>query len=125
MRVAYHAVVTAQLASDGPQTVHADTIGAAWLAVAGRILALGVRDPQGTARSAHYRPPQGWRTAGKGKPGQRHGRSRRPRPHRRMFLVSQEQRGWVVRRNETTRPLAAALSSQGSTGHCFHAVRPL
>jgi hypothetical protein len=30
--------VTIRLASDGPQTVRADTIGAAWLAVAGRIL---------------------------------------------------------------------------------------
>jgi hypothetical protein len=38
----YHAVVTIRLASDGPQTVHAETIGAAWLAVAGRILAEGV-----------------------------------------------------------------------------------
>jgi hypothetical protein len=36
---AYHAVVTIRLAGDGPQTLHADTIGAAWLAVAGRILA--------------------------------------------------------------------------------------
>jgi len=34
--------VTIRLASDGPQTVRADTIGAAWLAVAGRILAEGV-----------------------------------------------------------------------------------
>jgi len=34
--------VTIRLASDGPQTLHADTIGAAWLAVAGRILAKGV-----------------------------------------------------------------------------------
>jgi len=34
--------VTTALAGDGPQTVHADTIGAAWLAVAGRILAAGV-----------------------------------------------------------------------------------
>jgi hypothetical protein len=39
---AYHAVVTIRLASDGPQTLHADTIGAAWLAVAGRILAEGI-----------------------------------------------------------------------------------
>ena len=39
---AYHAVVTIQLASDDPQTLHADTIGAAWLAVAGRILAEGI-----------------------------------------------------------------------------------
>ena len=34
--------MTIRLASDGPQTLHADTIGAAWLAVAGRILAKGV-----------------------------------------------------------------------------------
>jgi thymidylate synthase len=34
--------VTIRLASDGPQTLHADTIGAAWLAVAGRILADGI-----------------------------------------------------------------------------------
>ena len=33
--------MTIRLASDGPQTVWADTIGAAWLAVAGRILAEG------------------------------------------------------------------------------------
>jgi len=41
-KVPYHAVVTIRLASDGPQVLHADTIGAAWLAVAGRILAQGV-----------------------------------------------------------------------------------
>ena len=34
--------MTIRLASDGPQTLHADTIGAAWLAVAGRILAEGI-----------------------------------------------------------------------------------
>ena len=34
--------MTIRLASDGPQTVRADTIGAAWLTVAGRILAEGV-----------------------------------------------------------------------------------
>ena len=34
--------MTVRLASDGPQTVRADTIGTAWLAVAGRILAEGV-----------------------------------------------------------------------------------
>ncbi len=34
--------MTTPPASDGPQTLHADTIGAAWLAVAGRILADGV-----------------------------------------------------------------------------------
>ena len=42
LRFPYHAVVTIRLASDGPQTLHADTIGAAWLAVAGRILAEGI-----------------------------------------------------------------------------------
>jgi len=41
-KVPYHAVVTIRLASDGPQVLHADTIGAAWLAVAGRILTQGV-----------------------------------------------------------------------------------
>ena len=35
-------MVTIRLASDGPQTLHADTIGAAWLAAAGRILADGI-----------------------------------------------------------------------------------
>ena len=34
--------MTIRLASDGPRTLHADTIGAAWLAVAGRILAEGI-----------------------------------------------------------------------------------
>ena len=34
--------MTTRLASDGPQTVRADTIGTAWLTVAGRILAEGV-----------------------------------------------------------------------------------
>jgi len=34
--------VTIELASDGPQALHADTIGAAWLAVARRILADGI-----------------------------------------------------------------------------------
>ena len=38
----YHAVVTIRLAADGPQVIQADTLGAAWLAVAGRILAEGV-----------------------------------------------------------------------------------
>jgi indole-3-acetate monooxygenase len=38
----YHAVVTIRLASNGPQALHADTIGAAWLAVARRILAEGI-----------------------------------------------------------------------------------
>jgi len=35
-------VVTIRLAADGPQVIQADTLGAAWLAVAGRILAGGV-----------------------------------------------------------------------------------
>jgi thymidylate synthase len=35
-------VVTIRLAGDGPQVVGADTLGAAWLAVAGRILDAGV-----------------------------------------------------------------------------------
>ena len=38
-------MVTVRLASDGPQTLHSDTIGAAWLAVAGRILAEGIASP--------------------------------------------------------------------------------
>jgi thymidylate synthase len=42
IRQAYDAVVTVRLAGDDPQTLHAATIGAAWLAVAGRILANGV-----------------------------------------------------------------------------------
>lgn len=35
-------MVTIRLAADGPQLIQADTLGAAWLAVAGRILAQGV-----------------------------------------------------------------------------------
>ena len=35
-------MVTIRLAGDGPLTVRADTMGAAWLAVAGRILAEGI-----------------------------------------------------------------------------------
>ena len=35
-------MVTIRLAADGPQLIQADTLGAAWLAVAGRILAEGV-----------------------------------------------------------------------------------
>ena len=35
-------MVTIRLAGDAPRTLHADTIGAAWLAVAGRILAEGI-----------------------------------------------------------------------------------
>jgi hypothetical protein len=38
---AYHAVVTARLARDDPRTLHALTIGEAWLAMAERILAAG------------------------------------------------------------------------------------
>ena len=36
-----------RLASDDPQTLHADTIGAAWLAVARRILAEGIASYDG------------------------------------------------------------------------------
>ena len=35
-------MVTIRPAADGPQVIQADTLGAAWLAVAGRILAKGV-----------------------------------------------------------------------------------
>jgi NO-binding membrane sensor protein with MHYT domain len=45
--------------------------------------------------------------------------------HIRTWWWSQEHIGCVVRKNATTRSLAWALSSQGSTGHCFHAVSPL
>jgi len=45
--------------------------------------------------------------------------------HIRTWWWSQEHIGCVVRKNATTRSLAWALSSQGSTGHCLHAVRPL
>lgn len=31
-------MVTIRLAADGPQVIQADTLGAAWLAVAGRLL---------------------------------------------------------------------------------------
>ena len=34
--------MTSELARDDPQILHADTIGAAWLAVAGRIVAEGI-----------------------------------------------------------------------------------
>ena len=47
------------------------------------------------------------------------------RPHRRTLDRSQEERGRVVRKNETTRSLASAPSSQGPAGHCCHAVSPL
>jgi thymidylate synthase len=39
---AYDAVVTVRLAEDDPRVLHAATIGVAWLAVAGRILAEGI-----------------------------------------------------------------------------------
>jgi thymidylate synthase len=42
VRRAYDAIVMVRLAGDDPQTLHAVTIGAAWLAVAGRILTDGV-----------------------------------------------------------------------------------
>ena len=38
----YHAVVTTRLALDEPRILHSDTIGHAWLAVAGQIVAGGV-----------------------------------------------------------------------------------
>ena len=47
------------------------------------------------------------------------------RPHIRTLDRSQEDRGRVVRKNETTRSLASAPSSQGPAGHCCHAVSPL
>jgi len=49
----------------------------------------------------------------------------RGRPHIRTLDWSQEQRGRVVRRNETTRSLALAPSSHGPAGHCCQAVSPL
>jgi NO-binding membrane sensor protein with MHYT domain len=47
------------------------------------------------------------------------------RPHIRTWDRSQEQRGRVVRKNETTRSLALAPSSHGPAGHCCQAVSPL
>jgi thymidylate synthase len=41
-RLDYHAVVTTRLALDEPHILHSDTIGDAWFAVAGRIVANGV-----------------------------------------------------------------------------------
>jgi hypothetical protein len=41
VRLAYHAVMTTPLASGEPQILRADTIGGAWFAVAGRIVADG------------------------------------------------------------------------------------
>jgi len=48
-------VVTIRLAADGPQVIQADTLGAAWLAVAGRILAEGVASRYDGWRSARSR----------------------------------------------------------------------
>jgi len=45
--------------------------------------------------------------------------------HMRTFDRSQEARGRVVRKNETTRSLAPAPSSHGPAGHCCQAVSPL
>jgi thymidylate synthase len=42
LNAAYHAVVTPPLAADDPHTLSARTIGDAWFAVAGRILADGI-----------------------------------------------------------------------------------
>ena len=39
--------VTTRLAADGPQLIQADTLGAAWLAVGGRILGHGVASRYG------------------------------------------------------------------------------
>jgi NO-binding membrane sensor protein with MHYT domain len=47
------------------------------------------------------------------------------RPHIRTLDRSQEERGRVVRKNETTRSLASAPSSHGPAGHCCQAVSPL
>ena len=47
------------------------------------------------------------------------------RPHIRTLDRSQEQRGRVVRKNETTRSLALAPSSHGPADHCCQAVSPL
>ena len=48
---AYDAVVTVELARDRPETLYADTLGAAWLAVAGRILADGIAKLGGILRA--------------------------------------------------------------------------
>jgi NO-binding membrane sensor protein with MHYT domain len=55
-------------------------------------------------------------------------RPRRPSDQRliqRTWVRSQEDRGRVVRKNETTRSLALAPSSHGPAGHCCQAVSPL
>jgi NO-binding membrane sensor protein with MHYT domain len=101
----------------------------------------------GQSQTARYEP-QGWRPPpaqpyqpyqasrdepGPGEPGSLF-RPRRPsdralalpgRPHIRTLDRSQEQRGRVVRKNETTRSLALAPSSHGPAGHCCQAVSPL
>jgi len=101
----------------------------------------------GQSQAARYEP-QGWRPPpaqpyqpyqaprdepGPDEPGSLF-RPRRPsdraltlpgRPHIRTLDWSQEQRGRVVRKNETTRSLALAPSSHGPAGHCCQAVSPL
>ena len=101
----------------------------------------------GQSQAARYEP-QGWRPPpaqpyqpyqaprdepGLDEPGSLF-RPRRPsdralalpgRPHIRTLDRSQEQRGRVVRKNETTRSLALAPSSHGPAGHCCQAVSPL
>jgi NO-binding membrane sensor protein with MHYT domain len=101
----------------------------------------------GQSQAARYEP-QGWRPPpaqpyqpyqaprdepGPDEPGSLF-RPRRPsdralalpgRPHIRTLDRSQEQRGRVVRKNETTRSLALAPSSHGPAGHCCQAVSPL
>ena len=80
-----------------------------------------------------YQPYQASREPGPDEPGSLF-RPRRPsdralalpgRPHRRTLDRSQEERGRVVRKNETTRSLASAPSSHGPAGHCCQAVSPL
>ena len=101
----------------------------------------------GQSQAARYEP-QGWRPPpaqpyqpyqaprdepGLDEPGSLF-RPRRPsdralalpgRPHIRTLDRSQEQRGRVVRKNETTRSLALAPSSHGPACHCCQAVSPL
>jgi NO-binding membrane sensor protein with MHYT domain len=92
--------------------------------------------PRATYQSGRYQPGQ--EQPGQAQPGAGEERSLF-RPHRakdqplagpgdlhiRTWWRSQEHIGSVVRKNATTRSLAWGLSSQGSTGHCFHAVSPL
>jgi hypothetical protein len=61
---AYDAVVTRGLASGNPRTLHAVTIGSAWLAVAGQIMAGGTASlydgrpsPRDLGRDADRRAP--------------------------------------------------------------------